>query len=127
MRGSLAIFAASNGFLAVLLGAFGAHALKHRVPANLLAVWQTAVQYQMYHALAILVIVGMHSLGNSRHGITAAGLLGLGMLLFSGSLYLLVLTGLEFLGAVTPVGGICFLAGWLVLVVAFCRQENRHA
>lgn len=104
------------GFIAVALGAFGAHALKEKLPAELLAVWRTAVEYQMYHALA-LVLVGLFSRQAPSATLNAAGLcFTAGVLLFSGSLYALALSGVRGLGAVTPFGGILFLAGWALLV-----------
>lgn len=114
---------AVSGFVSVAAGAFGAHALKARLPADLLAIFETGARYQMYHAL-LLVLIGVLSL---RDGLSsrvlqtlgiAGGLVTAGTLLFSGSLYLLALTGQRALGAVTPLGGLCFLAGWLALAWA---------
>lgn len=106
-------------FLAVALGAFGAHALRSRRSPEQLAVFQTGIQYQVMHALA-LILVGVLERGMIPDSVaTAAGwLFVVGTVLFSGSLYLLVLTGMRRLGAITPFGGLCFLAGWLVLAVA---------
>jgi len=104
--------------LAVALGAFGAHALKGRLAPDLLAVYHTAVQYHFYHALG-LVLVGV-ALGHWPESgwVRASGwsLLG-GILLFSGSLYLLAFTGQRWLGAITPVGGLAFIAGWVLLAL----------
>ncbi|MDH3290012.1 MAG: DUF423 domain-containing protein [Gemmatimonadota bacterium] len=98
----------------VAAGAFGAHALRTRLSADLLEVFETAARYQMYHALAIFVVVYAH--GRWAGGTLAAGWLFVaGTVIFSGSLYALALTGTRWLGAVTPVGGVCFLAGWTVL------------
>ena len=110
------VLGALLSFVAVALGAFGAHALKARLPADMLAVWQTAVQYHGWHALA-LIAVGLLLLAlPGRAGFGFAGWLFVaGIVLFSGSLYALALTGVKELGAVTPVGGLAFLAGWLVL------------
>ncbi len=103
---------------AVALGAFGAHALRARVSPDLLAVFESGVRYQMYHALALIAI----SLGATRWSaahLTAAGWLFVaGVVLFSGSLYLLTLTGVRWWGAVTPLGGVAFLAGWIALLLA---------
>ena len=100
-------------FLAVALGAFGAHALKSRLTPDLQAVWQTAVQYHAWHALALLAIgVLLLVRPDARVGL-AAWLFVAGIVLFSGSLYAMVLTGARGLGAVTPFGGVAFLAGWL--------------
>lgn len=101
-------------FLAVGLGAFGAHALKARLSTDALAVWQTAVLYHGWHALALVGVGAVLLQRPGAGGFTcAAWLFGAGILLFSGSLYALALTGLRTLGMVTPVGGVLFLAGWL--------------
>ena len=109
------------GFLAVALGAFGAHALKARLTPDLLAIWKTANEYHVYHALA-LVLVGLLA------RTTKVGLLGptavcflLGVLVFSGSLYALALTYTRWLGAITPIGGLLLLAGWALLAVGAMR------
>jgi len=109
---------AVSGAVAVAAGAFGAHALKERLPADLLAVFQTGAQYQMYHALALLAAgwVAARSPGGAA---SAAGILFLvGTVLFSGSLYALALSGVRALGAITPLGGVAFIAGWLALAWA---------
>jgi uncharacterized membrane protein YgdD (TMEM256/DUF423 family) len=112
---------ALSAFVAVAAGAFGAHALKARLGTDLLAVFETAARYQMYHALALLAVAGAMSRWATPQ-LRAAGWLFLaGTILFSGSLYLLALTGARGLGAVTPFGGLCFLAGWLLLAVGVCR------
>lgn len=104
------------GFAGVALGAFGSHGLKGRVSPELLAVYQTGVLYQLIHALA-LVLVGViaHGLADSSLVKAAGGLFLAGILVFSGSLYLLVLLDARWLGMVTPLGGLAFLAGWLCL------------
>lgn len=94
--------------LAVGLGAFGAHALKAKVEPDLLAVWKTGVEYQVYHALALLLLASLRGPSKSAWCFSA------GIVLFSGSLYLLTLTGVKKWGAVTPIGGVLFLAGWAV-------------
>jgi uncharacterized membrane protein YgdD (TMEM256/DUF423 family) len=104
--------------LAVALGAFGAHGLRARVTPDLLAVFETGVRYQMYHALALIGLSLAWTRWSTSH-LTAAGYLFLaGIVLFSGSLYLLTLTGTRWWGAVTPLGGVAFLAGWIALVLA---------
>lgn len=114
---------ALSGLVAVAAGAFGAHGLKARLAPDLLAVFETGARYQMYHALA-LVLVGVLALRVSpdAQGLSslkwAGGLFLAGTLLFSGSLYVLALSGQRWLGAVTPLGGLCFLAGWLALAWA---------
>ncbi|MCY1400359.1 hypothetical protein D3C76_734200 [compost metagenome] len=114
------MLAAFFGFTGVALGAFAAHGLKARLSAEYLAVFQTAVHYQQIHALALfgVALLSAH-IGGSLVGI-AGWLFTAGILLFSGSLYLLVLTGTPMLGMITPIGGVAFLGGWLLLfLVAF--------
>ncbi len=107
------------GFLAVALGAFGAHALKSHLPPSSLAVFETGVRYQFMHALALLY-VGTQAAAAPRAGARLAGALFVaGTVLFSGSLYALAFSGVSLWGAVTPFGGLCFLAGWLALARAF--------
>lgn len=109
---------ATYGLLGVALGAFGAHALKARLAGDLLAVWRTAVEYHFWHALA-LVLVGVLALQRPAPALNVAGgAFALGVLLFSGSLYALALTGARALGAVTPIGGVLFLCGWAALLWA---------
>ena len=108
-------------FLAVALGAFGAHALRGRLDPAMLAVFETGVRYHFLHALALL-FVGRHAAEPAHAAARRAGMLFVaGIAIFSGSLYVLALSGLPAWGAVTPVGGACFLAGWLVLAWAFRR------
>ena len=111
-----------NAALAVILGAFGAHALKARIPAEMLAVYQTGVQYHFYHALG-LVLVGLAILQLPDSIILkwSGGLMLAGIVLFSGSLYGLSLGELRWLGAVTPFGGAAFIAAWVVFVVGVVR------
>ena len=101
--------------IAVALGAFGAHALKTRLDANLLAVFETGVRYQMYHAFALLAVAWAWSRWPGSVLLASGWLFVAGTLLFSGSLYLLSLTGVRWLGAVTPLGGVAWLAAWLCL------------
>lgn len=112
-----AALAAANGFIAVAAGAFGAHALKKRLPEDLLVIFDTAARYHMTHALALFATAWLIGKGAAPARI-AAWLMIAGILLFCGSLYLLALTGIRSLGAVTPLGGACFLAGWGILVYA---------
>lgn len=109
--------------VAVALGAFGAHALKARLGAELLAVYHTAVQYHFYHALGLLM-VGLIAMQLPASGLVrAAGWLMLaGIVLFSGSLYLLSMSGIRWLGAVTPFGGTAFIGAWLLLALAAVRD-----
>jgi uncharacterized membrane protein YgdD (TMEM256/DUF423 family) len=108
--------------LAVALGAFGAHALKTRLSADMSAVWQTAVQYHAWHALG-LAVAGLFMMQRpGTAGMALAGWLFVaGMVLFSGSLYAMTLTGVRSLGAVTPIGGVAFIAGWIVFAWAAWR------
>jgi uncharacterized membrane protein YgdD (TMEM256/DUF423 family) len=98
--------------LGVAFGAFGAHALRTRVSPELLAVFETGVRYQLYHGLGLLALAWAVSRWPGRRLGPAAWLLGLGTVVFSGSLYLLVLSGVRGFGAVTPVGGVALIAGW---------------
>jgi len=108
--------------LAVLLGAFGAHALKTRLSPEMLAVYKTGVEYQFYHAIGLLIIglIGFHidSKWLRRSGL----LLTVGILLFSGSLYVLALTGIKMIGAITPIGGVSFVLGWVFLAVVVWKR-----
>lgn len=111
-------FAAAGALLAfagVAAGAFGAHALRSRLPAESLAVFETGVRYHLVHALALLAVAWICTQWPGRAARASGVLFILGIVLFSGSLYLLVLTGQRGLGAVTPIGGLCLLAGWLAL------------
>ncbi len=115
-------FAALNGFLAVALGAFGSHGLKSRLTEHYLGVWQTAVQYHFYHALALCVVAVLWQKSALASWSSYAGWLFLaGIVLFCGSLYGLALGGPRWLGPVTPLGGLCFLVGWLCLAVGALR------
>ena len=106
------------GFLGVAFGAFGAHALRARLSAEMLAVFETGVRYQMYHAFAILIVAAaIGHLGDARLLVTAGWFFVAGVFLFSGSLYGLALTGTGILGAITPIGGLLFLIGWACLAV----------
>ena len=115
------VVAALNGLLAVAAGAFGAHALQSRLDAQALQVFETGARYQLYHALAIgLAAFAMRGQAAVPAQIAATLFLA-GIVLFSGSLYLLALTGARALGIVTPFGGICFLLGWAALAWAGFR------
>ena len=108
-----------NAFISVALGAFGAHGLRNKITPELLITWEKAVDYQMYHALALLIIALCIKLWPDVRRVRTAGfLLFMGIMLFSGSLYALVLTGMRPLGMITPVGGITFLWGWLLLALS---------
>lgn len=108
--------------LAVVLGAFGAHALKGRLAPDLLAVYHTAVQYHFYHALGLILIgLAAGQIAGSAWLKAAGWTMLAGIVLFSGSLYGLAVTGQRALGAITPVGGLAFIAGWLLFAVAVAR------
>ena len=109
------------GFTGVALGAFGAHGLRSRLSAEMLAVFETGVRYQMYHSLAILIVARAAARLDGWLIRAAAWLFTAGIVLFSGSLYALALSGITTLGAVTPLGGLAFLAGWAALVIAALR------
>jgi uncharacterized membrane protein YgdD (TMEM256/DUF423 family) len=111
--------AALSGMLAVVLGAFGAHALKARLDDYALGVFETAVQYHFYHSFALLA-VGLIAMSQPQITLlkTSGWLFIIGMPIFSGSLYLLSITGVKWLGAITPLGGLCFIAGWACLAAA---------
>lgn len=120
MKSSI-ISGAVHGFLAVALGAFGAHALEDILDAYGQGIWDTAVQYQMFHAVA-LVIVGILGsatiLGESKQLKIAMYCMNLGVVFFSGSLFILALSGIKMLGAITPIGGVLFLTGWVCIILA---------
>lgn len=104
------------GLLGVALGAFGAHALKQKLTPELLGVWRTAVEYQFWHALALLAVAQLLRSQPAPALNLAGACFALGVLVFSGSLYALCLSGLRVLGAVTPLGGLLLLAGWAALI-----------
>ena len=116
------VIAAISGFFAVVIGAFAAHGLKKTLAPELIEVVKTGVQYQMYHALALLLVGLWLNHKPVVPGLKAGGLAFiLGSLLFSGSLYALALGAPRWLGPVTPLGGLCFLIGWLLLAIAAWR------
>jgi len=105
-------------FIAVGLGAFGAHALKNKISSDMLAVFETGVRYQFYHALGLLA-VGWLAKTHPNSLVPAAGWsFTVGIIIFSGSLYILSLSGVRWLGAVTPLGGLAFLAGWILVFLS---------
>ena len=120
---ALAASGAVLALLGVALGAFGAHALRARLEPRDLEIFETAVRYQMYHALGLIGVAWLSTrLADPLTG-WAGWLMVAGTLVFSGSLYLLVLTGPRWLGAITPIGGVMLIAGWLVVVVAILRSS----
>jgi uncharacterized membrane protein YgdD (TMEM256/DUF423 family) len=119
MAKTLLTIAAISGLLAVAIGAFGAHGLKDRVTTELMVVYQTGVQYHFYHTFALFV-VGLLLLQYPQLPLLSwsGGLFIVGIIIFSGSLYILALTGVKWLGAITPIGGLAFIAAWLCLALA---------
>lgn len=110
---------AINSFVAVALGAFGAHLLKGHLEESLLQTWQTAVQYQMFHSMPLLALAWLSQWKTPDNAVVWSGrLFMVGLLLFCGSLYLLALTGVRVLGAITPVGGVSWLIAWALLAKA---------
>ncbi len=119
------LIGAGSGFLTVVLGAFGAHALSSALASNA-SVWQTAVHYQMFHTLALFVVALLPVGAEHRLASAAGWLFVAGMVLFCGSLYVFALTGAIWLGMITPVGGVLFLFGWGCLVVALARRTDEQ-
>lgn len=117
------IIGAINAFLAVALGAFGAHGLADRLEPKYLEIWKTGVNYQMFHALGILAVAAILGKYAASSLFSWSGWLMLvGIILFSGSLYVLSLTKINMIGAITPIGGVCFLAAWLLLVIGAVKN-----
>jgi len=108
--------------LSVLLGAFGAHALKTRLTPDMMQVYQIGVEYQFYHSLGLLFagIIGFQV--ESKWVSRSAMFLGVGIILFSGSLYLIAFSGIKAIGAITPIGGLSFVAGWISMAIAVWKR-----
>ena len=121
-RSSWIAVGALNAAIAVGAGAFAAHGLRDRLDARALEVFETGARYQMYHALAIVLAGVIASATSVRGAQAAAAIFQVGIVLFSGSLYALALTGTRGLGAITPIGGLAFLAGWIWLAVISLRD-----
>lgn len=111
-----------SGFLSVAAGAFGSHALKQKLAPDMLAVFEVGARYQMYHALAMCLVALLGLTIESSLIAWSGWLFFAGTAIFSGSLYLLALTGARFLGAITPIGGVLLLIGWLLLACAALRH-----
>ena len=111
------------GFLAVAGGAFGAHALKQRITPDNLAIFEVGIRYQMYHALALILTVWLIGTTQSNWASLAAYSFIAGTIIFSGSLYMLVFTGVKIWGAVTPIGGVLLLLGWVFLGISALAQK----
>ena len=110
--------------LAVAAGAFGAHALRDRLEPDMLAIFETAARYQMYHALALLAVAWAAVRWPDSSAVLAGWCFVAGIVVFSGSLYVLALTETRWLGAITPLGGLCLLAGWLALAWKLARTPR---
>ncbi|WP_304639842.1 DUF423 domain-containing protein [Pseudomonas sp.] len=118
----LLLLASFTGFSGVALGAFAAHGLRSRLPENLLAAFQTGVQYQLWHTAALIgTALLLLRWPDSLLLRSAGGLFAVGILLFSGSLYVMALTGIGRLGIITPFGGVCFLLAWLLFGIGIWR------
>ena len=114
------VIGAALGAIGVAMGAFGAHMLKDKVEPRMLEIWSTATQYQLWHALAIVAVALLVARegGNTTAARVAGGAFTFGVAAFSGSLFVLVLTGKTWLGAVTPIGGTSLIVGWIALAIA---------
>ena len=121
MHKNFLLLAGILGFVGVALGAFGAHGLRSRLTPDMLSVFEIGVRYQMYHALALLAVAWACTKWPGTLAKASGWLFIAGIAVFSGSLYVLVLTGAKWLGAVTPIGGLALLAGWVCLAVAAVR------
>ena len=118
------ILGSFSAFIAVALGAFAAHALKEKLSPDLFAVWEVGVRYQMYHALGLFAVAWLAAQFPASQVSIAGWLFVAGTVLFSGSLYALSLSGLRWFGAITPVGGVCFLVGWIWLAWSVWRSAG---
>ena len=118
------VLGATGGLLSVALGAFGAHSIKHWMPTDLMTVYQTAVSYQMYHSLALLIIGLIYHHHDNKLINSAGWLMFSGMFIFSGSLYFLSLSGIRWLGAITPIGGSLLILSWLLLIFGVLKKQR---
>ncbi len=119
------IIGALSTLFAVMAGAFGAHGLRGMVSTRGLEVFQTAVTYQVYHSIALILVAILTGMGLHRRLLAfASGFFLLGILLFSGSLYVLVLTDIRWVGPITPIGGVCFMVGWALVLIAGLRRQR---
>ena len=119
------ILGAANAALAVLLGAFGAHSLKTYLAADMMAVYQTGLQYHLFHSLGLIAVgLAAKQIGDSARLRWSGWLMLAGIVIFSGSLYVLSTTGWKWLGAVTPLGGLSFIVAWVLFVVAVVKSAR---
>jgi len=123
MRAILTI-AAISGLLAVMLGAFGAHALKGIISPEMLEIYKTGVQYQFYHTFALLAVGVLMNYKQTKTLTWSAYLYILGIILFSGSLYLMAISGIKTLGFITPFGGVTWMAAWILLILHCSKQTK---
>ena len=123
LKNRLVLAGSLFGFLGVALGAFGAHALSSRLEPDMLEIFETAVRYQLVHSVALVALAGVAN-WNLNAVTWASRLFVIGIVIFAGSLYGLVFSGISLLGAVTPIGGLCLLAGWAVLAWAAWRPRT---
>ena len=122
---SLGSFSAA---LAVLSGAFGAHALKSKIPPEALAIFQTGVQYHLYHSLGLILVGIICRVGKPSTAMSFSGwMMLIGIILFSGSLYILSITGIRSIGMITPIGGILFIISWILLAIAPLKLQTHTA
>jgi len=119
----LIVFGAFFAFSAVAFGSFGAHFLKNRLSQESLAIFEIGIRYQMYHALALVILGCLYLLHPQLWFVWAGGCIGVGTLIFSGSLYALACTGIKTFGAITPIGGVAFLIGWLLVIVGALKSS----
>lgn len=120
------LLGAANAALAVLLGAFGAHYLKTHLAVDMLTIYQTGLQYHFFHALGLLAIgLGIKQIGDSAWLRWSGWLMLAGIVIFSGSLYVLSITGWKWLGLVTPLGGLSFIVAWVLFAVALAKHTKR--
>jgi uncharacterized membrane protein YgdD (TMEM256/DUF423 family) len=124
VRDRLLLLGVSAALVGVGLGAFGAHALADRITPADLATFETGVRYQMYHALALIGLGALRRIRPNRWFDRAGATFAIGIAIFSGSLYVLVLSGMRWLGAVTPLGGVAFLLGWALFATGLLREEE---
>lgn len=125
MKSVFLFLAAISAMVAVAMGAFGAHGLKHILSADMLAVYKTAVTYQMWHALGLAAIAILQQTAEASKLLCWAGwLMFAGIILFSGSLYLLTLLNLKWLGMITPIGGMAFITAWLLLSIYAAKKTS---
>ena len=126
MKNSI-ITGAIHGFLAVALGAFGAHALESILDDYSSGIWDTAVQYQMFHAGALIlvgILMSSSIFGEVKQLKIAKNCFNAGIIIFAGSLFILALTGVKWLGAITPIGGVLFLTGWILIIVSALKSKK---